>query len=72
MQIQISQERQNALKAAREHTKLVRQRLEVAERMLDQEACSEEDMAVAAHALEEGIECLAVAYEETDRARYLP
>lgn len=72
MQTQISEERKNALKTAREHTRLVRQRLEVAERLLDHEEYDDEDMNVAAHALAEGLECLAVAYEETDRARYLP
>lgn len=70
--IQLSEVRKSALDEAREHTRLVRQRLEVAERMLAQKRLSDEDLAVAAHALEEGLSCMAVAWEEADRARYLP
>lgn len=72
LRMSLSPARLQALDEARAHTKLVRLRLEVAERIFAKHRPTDEDLAVAAHALEDAISCVAVAYEETDRTRYLP
>lgn len=74
---QLSQARQQALADAREHVRLTAIRLQLADRMLDNpngrlELDEPDNLSIAAASLEQALECLAVAFEECDRARYLP
>lgn len=74
---QLSQARQQALADAREHVRLTAIRLQLADRMLDDpnsrpEPDEADNLSIAAASLEQALECLAVAFEECDRARYMP
>ena len=75
---ELSEQRKEAINLAKEHIDLAIQRLEVARRLLDDPGpgdllCDEpDDLSVAHEAVGQAASCVAVAFTELDRGRYLP
>lgn len=76
----LSPARRKALQETLEHVRLTAERLTVTDRILTdrymtlepREDGEPDDLSVAAASIEHALSCLAVAFEEIERARFMP